>query len=81
VCVRYRLLDGTETEDFPAHQSDFHHCAPVFETLPGWEEELTGDSLPTAARAYVAFVEASLGVPVTLVGTGAGREAVLSLET
>src|SRR5216110_280443 len=24
VCVRYRLRDGTETEDFPAHQSDFH---------------------------------------------------------
>jgi adenylosuccinate synthase len=79
ICVRYRLLDGTETEDFPAHQSDFHHCAPVFEKLPGWEEELEGDSLPAATRAYVAFVEAALGVPVTLVGTGAGREAVLSL--
>ena len=42
VCVRYRLPDGSETDDFPAHQSDFHHCAPVFETLPGWREELTG---------------------------------------
>ena len=29
VCVRYRLRDGTETSDFPAHQSDFHHCEPV----------------------------------------------------
>ena len=36
VCVRYRLPDGTETPDFPAHQSDFHHCRPVFETLLGW---------------------------------------------
>ena len=26
--------------DFPAHQSDFHHCRPVYETLPGWEEPL-----------------------------------------
>ncbi len=34
VCVRYRLPDGSETEEFPAHQSDFHHCRPVFETLP-----------------------------------------------
>jgi adenylosuccinate synthase len=79
VCVRYRLPDGAETEEFPAHQSDFHHCAPVFETLAGWEEELTGETLPPAARAYVAFVEEALAVPVRLVGTGAGREAVLAL--
>ena len=29
VCTRYRLPDGTESGDFPAHQSDFHHCRPV----------------------------------------------------
>ena len=40
VCVRYRLPDGTETADFPAHQSDFHHAEPVFETVPGWGEPL-----------------------------------------
>jgi adenylosuccinate synthase len=78
VCVRYRIPDGSETEEFPAHQSDFHHCRPVFEALPGWEQPLDGAELPAAARAYVTFVEEALGVPVTLVGTGAGREAVLS---
>jgi len=36
-------------------------------------------SLPVAARAYVSFVESSLGVPVTLVGTGAARDRVLAL--
>ncbi len=78
VCVRYRLPDGTETEEFPAHQSDFHHCRPVFETLDGWSGEI-GDALPAAAQAYVGFVERALGVPVTLVGTGAARERVLAL--
>ena len=77
VCVRYALPDGTETEHFPAHQSDFHHCRPVFESLAGWEEPLA-DGLPDAARAYVEFVERELDVPVRLVGTGAGREAVLA---
>ena len=43
VCVRYRLRDGTETDEFPAHQSDFHHCEPIYETLPGWKEPLDGD--------------------------------------
>jgi adenylosuccinate synthase len=80
VCVRYALPDGSETEEFPAHQSDFHHCRPVFETLPGWKRELDGDRLPRAARDYVGFVEDALEVPVTLVGTGAARESVLSLR-
>jgi adenylosuccinate synthase len=79
VCVRYRLPDGTDTDEFPAHQSDFHHCRPVFESLPGWENELDGDGLSAAARDYVSFVERSLAVPVRLVGTGASRERVLTL--
>ena len=78
VCVRYRLPDGTETAEFPAHQSDFHHCRPVFESLAGWGEEID-ERLPPAARAYVSYVEHALDVPVTLVGTGAARERVLAL--
>jgi adenylosuccinate synthase len=80
VCVRYALPDGSETEHFPAHQSDFHHCQPVFETLSGWQEDIGLDRLPKAAREYVSFVETALGVPVSLVGTGAGRERVLALR-
>jgi adenylosuccinate synthase len=82
VCTRYRLRDGTETDEFPAHQSDFHHAEPVYETLPGWLEPLDGvadaDSLPPNARRYVEFVEAELDVEVSLVGTGAERERVLT---
>jgi adenylosuccinate synthase len=80
VCVRYRLPDGTETREFPAHQSDFHHCAPVFESLRGWQEKLTGPELPPLARDYVRFVEHELEVPIDLVGTGQARAAVLSLR-
>jgi adenylosuccinate synthase len=76
VCVRYLLPDGSETPHFPAHQSDFHHCRPVFQTLEGWEQPLE-DELPSEARRYVEFVEAELGVPVTLVGTGRERERIL----
>jgi adenylosuccinate synthase len=81
VCTRYRLRDGSETEDFPAHQSDFHHCEPVYETLPGWEQPLDSltdvSELPPAARAYVELIEERLGVPVCLIGTGRERERVL----
>jgi adenylosuccinate synthase len=82
VCTHYRLRDGRVTEDFPAHQSDFHHARPVYETLPGWEEPLDAipdlSGLPGPARGYVEFVERSLGVEVSLVGTGAERERVLA---
>jgi adenylosuccinate synthase len=82
VCVRYRLEDGAETSDFPAHQSDFHHCRPEYETLEGWREPIDAAvdfaELPAAARAYVEFVERELEVDVTLVGTGAERERVLA---
>jgi adenylosuccinate synthase len=82
VCVRYRLPDGSETEHFPAHQSDFHHAEPIWETLPGWSEPLDSasslDELPTAAREYVEFVSTALDVPIELVGVGAARERVLA---
>ena len=85
VCVRYRLPDGSETEDFPAHQSDFHHARPVYETLAGWDEPLDGvaslDGLPGAARRYVDFVAEALDVEVCMVGTGPDRERVLTSRT
>jgi adenylosuccinate synthase len=82
VCVRYRLRDGSETEHFPAHQSDFHHAQPVWETLPGWSQPLDDasslDELPDAARSYVEFVSQALALPIELVGVGAARDRVLA---
>src|SRR5512133_1691642 len=81
VCIAYELRDGTRVEEFPAYQSDFHHCRPVYETLPGWGRSLDAvtrrGELPEAAARYVDFVEKGLGVGVTLVGTGRERERVL----
>jgi adenylosuccinate synthase len=77
VCTAYRLPDGSETVEFPAHQSDFHHATPVYDTLPGWREPLD-DGLPGAARDYVEFVGGALGLDVTMIGTGADRERVIT---
>ena len=82
VCVRYRLPDGSETEEFPAHQSDFHHAEPVYETLAGWQEPLdeaeSMDDLPATARAYVSFIEEQLGIEACLISVGAERERVVA---
>jgi adenylosuccinate synthase len=79
VCIRYQLPDGSETDEFPAHQSDFHHAQPVYETLPGWREPLDG-RLPAAARSYVEFVESALELEVSMIGTGADRESVITRD-
>jgi adenylosuccinate synthase len=82
VCVRYRVRGGDETPHFPAHQSDFHHAKPVWQTLEGWAQPLDDCTsvadLPAAARAYVEFVESELEVPIELVGVGAARDSVLA---
>jgi adenylosuccinate synthase len=79
VCIAYRLPSGEETVEFPAHQSDFHAAEPVYERLLGWREPLDG-SLADEAREYVAFVERALDVEISLVGTGAERERVVTLR-
>ena len=50
VCVAYRLRDGSVSEHFPAHQSDFHHAEPVWETLEGWASRSTARGSSTICR-------------------------------
>jgi adenylosuccinate synthase len=84
VCVGYRLPDGTELDEFPAHQSDFHHAQPVYEELEGWNTDISGvrtfDALPAAARGYLEFIEQQVGVPVAIVGTGQRRDQIITVH-
>jgi len=84
VCTAYRLPDGTVTEDFPWHQSDFHHAQPVYERLEGWSTDISGvrdpSQLPRPAREYLAFVEERVGVEVAIVGIGQRRDQIITLR-
>ena len=84
VCVGYRLPDGTVLDEFPAHQSDFHHAQPVYEELDGWNTDISGvrtfDALPAAARGYLEFIEQQVGVPVAIVGTGQRRDQIITVH-
>ena len=80
VCTAYRI-DGKTTERYPADARLLERAEPVYETLPGFTERLDDaralDDLPDAARAYVAWIESRLGVPVTTIGTGPKREQTI----
>jgi adenylosuccinate synthase len=84
VCTHYTLPDGTVTEDFPGHQSDFHHAQPVYADLPGWNTDIShvrdAGQLPTAARDYLDFIEQQVGVPVAIVGIGQRRDQIITLR-
>ncbi len=77
VCVAYDVR-GERVTHLPYHQSDLHAATPIYEELPGWHTDLSEitetHQLPAAAEAYLAFLEEQVGVPVTLVGVGPGRE-------
>jgi adenylosuccinate synthase len=82
VCVAYEV-DGERYEHVPYHQSVLHKVRPVYETLPGWGEEIAGagrvEDLPPAARDYVAFVQELAGAPVTFVSVGPARDQTVVL--
>ncbi len=75
VCTAYEI-DGQLTQRFPTTPS-LLRAKPVFTTLPGWKCDIRGETdyqkLPQAARDYVDFIEAQIGVPVTIVSTGPKR--------
>ncbi|CAA9511232.1 MAG: Adenylosuccinate synthetase [uncultured Solirubrobacteraceae bacterium] len=83
VCTRYRGEDDALFDRFPYHQSVLHHAAGDYEELPGWSEDLgecrTESDLPAAARDYLAYISEAVGVPITLVGVGPGREQIVRM--
>ena len=65
----------------PANLSPFE---PVYEELPGWEEDVTAvrrwTDLPPQARAYVRRIEDYCGVPVRRVSVGPERDQVVDVH-
>ncbi len=80
VCVAYDVA-GERVQHLPYHQSELHKAVPIYEELPGWETDLTDVTdradLPQAAADYVAFLAEQVGVPISLVGVGPGRDQTL----
>jgi adenylosuccinate synthase len=80
VCTAY-TLDGERLEVPPATVEDMARCEPVYETLPGWNCDITAartvGELPRNARAYLDRMSELTGLPVSLVGVGPDREQTL----
>ncbi|MDH6703838.1 MULTISPECIES: adenylosuccinate synthase [unclassified Kitasatospora] len=84
VCVAYEV-DGKRVEELPYNQSDFHHAKPIYETLPGWTEDIskakTFAELPKNAQAYVKALEEMSGAPISAIGVGPGRDETIQINS
>ena len=83
ICVGYEL-DGETIGYPPESTAQLARCQPIYEDMPGWTEDLTaiedyGD-LPKNAAAYVERLEDLLGVDISAVSVGPGREQTIFRE-
>lgn len=80
ICTAYEL-NGETTRAFPSHVDDLRRVKPIYETLPGWPEDITGcrsiDDLPENAKAYLNRVSELVGLPVSIVSVGPGRDQTM----
>jgi len=79
-CKSY-MLNGVETDFFPSDAGELSKVECVYETVPGWHEDLTAvtkyEDLPENTRNYVELVEKIVKIPISIVGVGPGRSQAI----
>lgn len=82
VCTKYRYK-GEEIEHLP-YSIDESLIEPVYEEIPGWQEDITSldnlEDAPQALKDYLDYVEAKIGVPISILSVGPNRTQTIELE-
>jgi len=80
ICKGY-IIDGNQTSFFPANVARLSKVECVYETIPGWDDDLSGvrefHDLPVAARHYVCRIEELIKKPITMIGVGPKRSETI----
>ena len=83
ICTSYDYKGEILTE-YPANENIIKDCKPIYETLPGFEEDITGvtslEELPENARKYLEKIEELVGVKISVFSTGPDRTQTHLLE-
>ena len=83
ICVAYDV-DGERHDEMPLTQSEFHHATPIYETMPAWDEDISGcrtfEELPGRAQDYLRRLEELSGCQISYVGVGPGRDDTIALH-
>jgi len=83
ICTGYQH-NGTKIKEFPAEIKILQDCIPVYESHPGWKQDISGitkfDDLPENAKKYLARIEKLCSVRIKIVSVGPEREATIIKE-
>ena len=83
VCVAYEL-DGQRIDYFPGHVNELRRLKPIYETVPGWQADVTGarslDDLPVAAINYIRHLEKLIDRKIEYVSVGPDRAQTIHIE-
>ena len=81
ICVGYQLNGSVVQQVYDWNDFHTYHFSPVYQTLPGWSQEITGcqkyEELPEQAKNFIRFIEDKLLVPVNLIGTGPKSDDII----
>ena len=84
ICTGYRTPAGDIITHYPASLDELSKMEPVYEELPGWDEDITGireyDNLPDNAKRYVERISELVGAPIATVSVGPDREQTIILQ-
>lgn len=83
VCIGYEL-DGKEINYIPSNISKFSQVKPLYQTLPGWQEDITQvrsfKELPINAQNYLKFIESETNLEVAIFSVGPDRNQTITLK-
>jgi adenylosuccinate synthase len=83
ICTAYEY-DDRRLEEFPTDLKVLAACVPVYESMPGWPDDISGvrerEDLPKNALDYLARIEDLVGVPVDIISVGPARDATIVLK-
>ncbi|MFC1876472.1 adenylosuccinate synthase [Thermodesulfobacteriota bacterium] len=83
ICTGYEY-QGKTLDYFPGDLKILGECKPVYETLPGWSEDISGirnyDDLPENTKSYLRRIEEIVETPVQIISIGPAREETIVVE-
>lgn len=82
ICTAYKC-EGKKLSDFPTDISRLEKCEPVYEEVPGWQQDLTKvtdyNHLPANAKKYLDKLAEIAGCRISLISVGAERGQIIRL--
>ncbi len=83
ICTGYDYR-GQILDVVPASLKVMEECRPVYETLPGWAENISGinrfSRLPKSVKSYLRRIEELTGVPIDIVSVGPDRDQTIVIK-